>query len=229
MNEPLVLIDQLLAKVRQLENQGCQQEAQRLLTRLANFRDLPEPVALEVRNRLARLFLRQHRFGAARHHLTAASAPAPPCLHPLFAGPRRQTACPEDLQRAADHLRQAVQLAPRRPRYWVAYGKMLLKQGKLAKGLRCLRARKLAPGDVGVLTRVVRGLIRAEQWQEARQTVQDALFLLPRCPAVAKLWSDVRFQERGAGKNTSAISRPGERRRTLVPRCCRSCVRSRCP
>jgi hypothetical protein len=101
-----------------------------------------------------------------------------------------------DLARAAEHARRAAELAPRRADYAAAYGTLLVRQGETARGLTCLRrALALAGEDVRVVARVVRALCRAEQWQEARQVVLAARFRWPGCAVVAKLWSDVRFQE----------------------------------
>jgi Tfp pilus assembly protein PilF len=197
MSEPLPLIDQLLAKVRQLHQLGCLQEAQRLLTRLAGFRTLTEAATVEVRTRLARLLLRQRRFGAARSHLTAVLKlrPRHAFTHYLLAHATHARGR-GNLARAADHARRAAESAPHRPRYWVTHGTLLLRQGQADEGVACLgQALALAGDDVRVVARVVRALCRAGQWREARRVVQTALFRRPRCPILAKLWGDVRFQE----------------------------------
>src|SRR5438045_2424227 len=197
MSEPLRLLDQLLAKARHLEKLGCRQEAERLLAQLAGFRQLPEAVALEVRTRLALLLLRQRQYGAARHHLTAALVlrPRRALTHYLLAL-AADARGKGDVERALEHARQAVRVAPHQAKYLVLHGTLLLRVGKLTNGLtRLEQALAQAPGELRILNRVVRGLIRAELRQEARRVVQAALFLQPRSPALLKLWSDVRFQE----------------------------------
>jgi tetratricopeptide (TPR) repeat protein len=195
MSEPLLRIDQLLENVRRLERLGCRQEAQQLLTRLAACQQLPAAAALEVRTRLARAFLRRRRYGAARHHLTAALVHRPRHAYSYFLlalVARKQG----DLNRAVAHARRAAELAPLRPRYRAVLGSLLLRLGDREQGVKCLRqALTLAPEDVRILARVVRGLGRAGRWREARRAVQAIRFRLPRCSALTRLWQDVCFGE----------------------------------
>lgn len=211
MGRTLNLCECLLAMGRDFQSSGRLIEASRVLKRLAGFRDLPVPVAEETHARLAAIYLEQTEYRQARRHLTSLLFYRP--SHALYYY-QLATALhldPEgDGARAARYYRQALQLDPEQPRWWLDYGFLMLQIGKLKKGLTAIRkATSLAPDEPSILARAVEGLGLANRTKEARSLLRAARFRHPRDERFRKLWNDFEFRRvHDEQMPTAAIAEP---------------------
>jgi len=196
MGRTLNLCECLLTMGRDLQGLGRLDDAARVLKRLAGFRDLPVAIAEETHARLATIRLEQAEYAQARRHLTSVLFYRPshaPYYHqlatPLHLDPDA------DAGRAVRYYRQAVQLDPDQPRWWLDFGFLLLQTGKLQKGISALRkAAVIAPDDPAILSRLVEGLCLADRETEARSLLKAARFRNPRDERFRKLWNDFQFR-----------------------------------
>jgi tetratricopeptide (TPR) repeat protein len=114
------------------------------------------------------------------------------------------------LDKAAKRLREAVQLDENNATFWAALARVSIRVGrrKLAKRA-ILRAAKLAPTDVEVLTVLKDTLLEAGWSMTLWRIATQARFLAGRNAAVVAFWNEVRFdlarlgQSRFAGGPTS--------------------------
>jgi tetratricopeptide (TPR) repeat protein len=197
MHPTLNLIDHLLARGRHHQEGGRTHEALQVLTRLADFRELPGAVAEETQVRLAELALRRRKYAKARRHLTAALAHQPENAryHHLMA---TALLAEErgDRQRAADHFRRSLELDPDQVKCLVDAGLLAVRLGHTEEGLaRLRRAVELAPNDADVLAKLVKGLRLAGRPDEVRSALRAALFRNPREPRFRRLWNEYRFRQ----------------------------------
>jgi tetratricopeptide (TPR) repeat protein len=197
MSRTLNLIQRLLAKARKLQRLGVQQEALRLLHRLAGLRELPADVAEEVQRRQAFLQLRRRRYAKARRHLAAVLLYRPDSArHHYLMGRAIDRDSRADPRRAVAVYRRTLELAPDHPKYLSALGLAQLRAGQTGEGLASLRrAAELAADDPLVIGRVVKGLGRAHCFEEARVLLRDLMFRHPHDLRFEKMWTECRFQQ----------------------------------
>lgn len=196
MGRTLNLSECLLTMSRDLQNLGRLNDSARILKRLTSFRDLPANVAEEAHARLAEIRLDQGEYQLARRHLTSVLFYRPshaPYYYQLATALHQDPDA--DAGRAARYYRQAVQLDPDQPRWWLDYGFLLMQTGKLKKGLIALRkAAVLAPDDPEILQRLVEGLCMAGRPSEARSILKAARFRHPRDERFRRVWNDFQFR-----------------------------------
>jgi Tfp pilus assembly protein PilF len=197
MSRTLNVCNHLLDQGRKYQQIGIEHRAQRVLGHLARLAELPADVAEECQVRLAQLLLKAHKFARARRILTAALSHDDNngAYHHLMAqavaADRRETR-----DRALEHYRRCVELAQDEPHFHADAGAFAARHGHGQLGLQWLRrAVELAPEDVEVVGKVVRGLQAAGQVDEARQMARAALFRNSSDPRFRQLWNDFRFRE----------------------------------
>ena len=126
MSKTLNLIDALLTTGRHLFFMGRCTEAIDPLTRLAGFRQLPEPVVEELQSLLGEIYLQQKKYKLARRHLTAAIAVRPLKAESFY---RMGVAIEEDdeadRKRAEMYLPARSNFEPNEPTYWADFGSYL--------------------------------------------------------------------------------------------------------
>jgi tetratricopeptide (TPR) repeat protein len=216
MSTTLNLVDRLLSMGRNYQSLGRNQDALRILNRLAGFRDLPRKIAEETQFRLAEIHFLRRKYARVCRHLTAALAHQPQSARyhhlmgaALAADPR------SDGQRAMEHYRKALDIEPDEPTRLSEFGLLALRLGLAEEGVKSLRrAAEIAPGDVEVLERVVAGLRDEGRLVEARSILRSALFRSPRNSGVQRLWNDFQYaalhraqQER---RGAAAVSAEGD-------------------
>ncbi len=216
MSRTLNLVARLLARGRRLHELGREHDAFTILRHLAGFRELPAAVAEETQARLADIQMRRHRYVSACRHLATALVyrPDSASYHYQLAT-ALDTEGRGDLQRAAEHYRQALRLDPQQPRYRSDFGLLALRRGQTEEGLEALRqAAELAPNDPVVVGKLLDGLWQAGQAEEAWQALRAARFRNPRDGRFCKLWSDFQFrqlreQQQAAQRTGSGDGDPG--------------------
>lgn len=191
------LFDCVLAKARKSQEQGRTLDAQHLLSRMANFRELPAEVAEEVQVRLGEICLKRRKYNRARRHLTAAlrHRPDEARYHHLMG-----LACLHggqgDLKRADEHFRRSLELDATQVKCLVDAGLLAIRLGRAEQGVDWLReAAERAPQDPVVTGKLARGLRQTGQSDEARRVLRAALFRNPRDIRFRRLWQDFRFQQ----------------------------------
>jgi Tfp pilus assembly protein PilF len=197
MSKTLKLADRVLALGRNFQELGRDEDALRVLGRLAGWRQLPADVAEQTHARLAEISFRHGQFPQARRHLQAVLVRRPnnARYHYWFAvafdGDEKS-----QNQVAYDHYRRSLELDPQQVDCLSDFGLLALKLGKDEEGLQALRrAVELAPDDADtVVGKLVEGLRFCGQLEEARQTLRRGLFRNPRNSAFHKLWNEMRFQ-----------------------------------
>jgi Tfp pilus assembly protein PilF len=210
MSTTLNLVDRLLARGRNFQALGRDFDAHHILSRLADFRDLPADVAEETQARLAELCLRRKRHKKARRHLTAALRHQPDNAryHYLMAT-AVEADKKADPERAAEHFRRALELDPEQPKCLGDYGLVAIRLGQSEEGLQCLRrAVEVAPDDPDVLQRLVKGLCLANRPDEARTTLRIALFTHPRDRRFRNLWDRFQFDQLRQEQEAARLSGP---------------------
>ncbi|HWG43018.1 MAG TPA: tetratricopeptide repeat protein [Gemmataceae bacterium] len=203
----LNLVDHVLALGRRYQEVGRHRDAVTVLTRLSRFRYLPAEAAEETQSRLAEIHLKRRKYKHARRHLTAALRHQPDNAryHYLLAT-ALQAAEGDDLQRAEEHYRRALELDPGHIKCRADHGLLLLRLGQTEEGLTRLReAAERAPDDVEVLSKLVKGLRLSGQSEEARSRLQVALFRNARSPRFRKLWNEFRFQQARRRRDTERL------------------------
>jgi Flp pilus assembly protein TadD len=197
MSRTLNLADGVLALGRNLQELGRDEDALRILGRLAGWQTVPSEVAEQTHARLAELHLRHYQYAQARRHLAAALIHRPDNARYHY----RLAAAFDDAEKgqsqaAYEHYCQSLELDAEQVDCLGDFGLLALKLGKDQEGLRALRrAVELAPDDPAAVGKLVEGLRRCEQLEAARTALRTALFRNPRNQAFQKLWSDFRFQQ----------------------------------
>jgi tetratricopeptide (TPR) repeat protein len=212
MKETLNLLEHLLDQGRRYQRAGRHRDATRLLTRLADFRELPGEVAEEAQARLGELHLRRRRHARARRHLTAALGHRPDSAryHYLMAVAVRADD-QGDLGRAAEHYRRSLELNPAQVRCRGEYGLLLLRLGRADEGLAQLReALALAPDDLGALGKLVQGLCLLGRAEEARAELLAARFRQPRSRELRRRWHEFLVQELRRRREAERLGEAGE-------------------
>src|SRR6516165_3949935 len=188
MSMTLNLADRLLSMGRHFRELGRNQDALRILGRLAGFRDLAPEVAEETQVHLAEIQLARQHFTRARRHLTAALVHQPQSARYHYLMATALAGDPRaDHTRAADHYRQSLKLHPEQPACLAEYGLLALRLGQTDEGLASLlRAVELAPNDATVVGSLAQGLTEEGRREEARSILRAALFRNPRSIAFRK-------------------------------------------
>ncbi len=197
MSKTLNLVDRLLARGKNFQQLGRNQDALEVFDQLAGFRELPPLVAEETQVHRAEILMQRGEYRAARRHLAAVLVQQPDNAryHYLMATALR---CDEegDAHRAARHYRKSLEIDPDQPECLSEYGLLALGQGKVLEGLKCLRrAVELTPDDPDLVGQLVEGLLEVGRQDEARKALQAALFRNARDGRFRKLWSDFQFQQ----------------------------------
>ena len=212
MMPTLNLVDHVLAIGRRYQEIGRHRDAVSVLTRLSRFRYLPAEAAEETQARLAEIHLKRRKHKQARRHLTAALRHQPnnARYHYLLATALLNDNS-EDLQRAGEHYRRALELDPGHVKCLADYGHLLLRLGQTEEGLARLReAAERAPEDVEVLGKLVKGLRLSGRTDEARSVLQAAMFRNARSLRFRKLWNEFRFQQARKRSETERLQRGEE-------------------
>jgi Tfp pilus assembly protein PilF len=197
MSRTLNLADRLLATGRNYQQLGRTQEALQIFERLAGFRSLRPAVAEETQAHLAEICLSRCQFPQARRHLIAALAHQPKKANYHYLLARALEADEKtDPHRAALHYRKALTFDPDQADCWSDFGLLCMCIGQPKEGLRSLRrAVELQPHDPEILANLVEGLQEEGMHDEARRTLQAALFANARAARFRKLWNDFQFHE----------------------------------
>ena len=197
MSTTLNLADRLLARGKHFQQIGRTHDAVHILSRLAEFRELPADVAEETQARLADLHLRYNRPRKARRHLTAALAHKPDNARYHYLMARAVEADRRgEPERALEHYERSLELDSQQPDCLSEGGLLAVRQGQAERGLHHLRrAVEMAPDDPMHLQRLVKGLCVARRPEEARAALRMALFRHPRDHRFRKLWDDFRFDQ----------------------------------
>jgi tetratricopeptide (TPR) repeat protein len=219
MRPTLNLFEHLLSQGVRLQQSGQSADARRVLSRLAEFREMPPDICEEVQVRLALLALKRRHFTRARRHLTAAlnMQPSSARYHFLMA-----TACRADdtgdLERARHHFARSLELSPDQPRTLADSGLLLLRMGHMDEGLGQLRrAAELAPDEVAIVDKLAKGLCRLGRAEEARSVLRESLFRNPRCPRFARLWSNFQFLQARRNQEVKTLHENPVDQPTLLP------------
>jgi Tfp pilus assembly protein PilF len=178
MSMKLNLADRLLAMGRKFQSLGRNHNARHILGKLAAFGGLPSEIARETQAALGEIHLACKRPRRARKSFLAAlfHQPDNPRYHYLLAS-TLNTRDPDQAKRAATHLQTSLQLDPDQPGCLSEYGLLLTRLGRSSEGLAALRrAVEMAPADPQVLGRLVEGLRREGDLDEARAVLRTALF-----------------------------------------------------
>jgi tetratricopeptide (TPR) repeat protein len=197
MSMTLNLVDRLLARGKNFQQLGRDRDALEIFDRLAGFRELPSPVAEETQVHRAEILLQRGEYLSARRYLSAVLVQQPDNAryHYLMAIALH---CDErgNQHRAARHYQKSLELDPNQPECLSECGLLYLGMGKGVEGLKCLRrAVELSPDDADLVAKLVEGLLEVGRQDEARKTLQAALFRNPRDSRFRKLWSDFQFQQ----------------------------------
>ncbi len=197
MSTSLNFVDELLTLGQRYQDAGRVRDAVRVLTSLAGMRKLPAAQAIAIHGRLAEIYLKRRRFQKARRHLTILLRYKPDNArtHYLMA----TAALAEDrgdFDRALEHFQQSIELDPTQPRCLVECGMLQIRRDQIEEGVSQLRqAVELAPDEIEVVTRAVKGLRLAGMADEARKLLKAALFRNSRDARFRKLWNEYQFHQ----------------------------------
>ena len=210
----LNLVEHLSAAAARCQEQGRLQEAVRLLTQLAGFRELPADVAELTQARLAELQLKRRKFKRASRHLAAALQHAPDEARYHY---HMATALAHDsdgdLERAAEHYRRSLELDPEPVKCQVEYGLLQVRLGQTEEGLdRLRRGVEQAPANVDAVAKLAKGLRLAGRTEEAVAALRSALFRNPRVPRFRKLWNEFHFTQLRQKQEGDRVRRAAARR-----------------
>lgn len=196
MGMTLNLIDILLSTGRHYFEMGRYSDAITAFNKLANFRNLPEPILLKVQSLLADAHFEQGNFKDARRHLTAAIAMKPTHAeyHYLMAVAIEKDDTAQR-ERAEMYYQRAIKLDAAEAVYWLDYATYLISMTKQAQALKTVRkAILLAPRDADILGPAAE-LLRANGCAaEATKALRDALFLSGGSHEFRSLWQLHQFK-----------------------------------
>jgi tetratricopeptide (TPR) repeat protein len=214
----LNLVDHLLAAAGRCQEQGRFRDALRLLTRVADFRQLPAAAAEQTQARLAELQLKRRKFGRARRHLAAALQHSPDdARYHYWMASALVHDTDGDLDRAADHYRRSLELDPGQTKCRSEYGLVMVRLGQTELGLELLRqAVEQAPDDADATAKLAKGLRLLGRGAEAAAALRAGLFRNPRAPRFRKLWNEYHFSQLRQRQNQGR-ERRAERRREDAP------------
>lgn len=187
----------LLDQAGHLQDCGLDVQAVRILKKLAAFAGMPADLVEEIHLRLARTYLRRHKYVRARRHLATVLlyGPENACYHYLMAialdsGNKAQP------DRAARHYRKSLQIDPEQADCLTDYGLLSLRLGQNREGFKALRrAAELAPDDADILARAAQGFWEFGRTSEARSLVRMGLFLHARDARFQQLYHDFEFSQ----------------------------------
>ncbi len=195
MSRTLNLIDILLTTGRNLTLVGRFTEALEPLTRLAEFRQLPEHVLEELHSLRADIHFQLKNFPEARRHLTAAIALRPlEARHHYLMAVAIEEDKTTDRNRAQMYYERAIQIEPDNTTYWADFGAYLFTLDKVKDALRAIRkAYALDNADVENVGRVAEVLRREGYFAEATTKLRAALFANHGAAAFKQLWQQHQF------------------------------------
>jgi Flp pilus assembly protein TadD len=197
MSRTLNFADHVLTRGQNLHQVGREEDAQRLLDRLAGWEHVPAEVAQKTHACLVEIRMRHGQWGQARRHLAAllAGEPDNPRYHYFIAATydadERGSA-----ETAYEHYRRSLEIDPTQADCLSDLGLLALRLGDNEEGLQALRhAVELAPDDPEIVGNLAEGLRRSGRTEEARLTLRAALFRNSRSGAFHRLWNDFRFRQ----------------------------------
>ena len=197
MSKTLNLVDGLLSKARQLQELGRPQDSLPILRRLCRFPDLSQSTQAELHHLLGEAYFELSQWRLARKHLrqTLRLEPENCNAHHLLALTIESDAeC--DSRLASRHHRRALELSPDSPDFLAAAGSYFVEVGQVRKGIDLLRrAWELAPDQFDILKSLVEGYCEAEQFDDARRTLNAARFRIGGDARIPTLAANLELQE----------------------------------
>jgi Flp pilus assembly protein TadD len=197
MGRTLNLARQVFSLGQRYLNQGRENEALRLLRRLAGFGKLPPGMAEGVHYMVGNLYLRRQEYARARRQMQLALARHPNSsrFHHILARAHHEDSDGDDC-RAEHHYRMALWLDPCQPKYHCDFGRFLIEAGDLDGGLGHLQhAVELAPDENVYVEELAVNLMEAGRSAQARRIVIHALFRNPDDAPLRRLWDQLRAME----------------------------------
>ncbi|MFO0879091.1 MAG: hypothetical protein U0840_17240 [Gemmataceae bacterium] len=214
MSTALHFFKQLYSRARRYLHAGETRRAIAVLRRLAAYPDAPTALVGHAHLAIGLAWFRRRCVRRARREFLQALqilGPSPRLHHLLGRTFHRDEPC--NVDQASFHYQESLRLKPLQPRCLADAGLLALSVGGTDIGLRLLRnAADLAPADISVLRRVVRGYLLAGFPDEANRVVRAALFLRPRCPQLRNLWAQLQIVRLRREKELAllAAGRPDE-------------------
>jgi Tfp pilus assembly protein PilF len=196
-HQPLKLTEHLLQIGKHYLEQGRDQEALLVFSKLVRFGHLPAPLAEVAQFHLAEIHLRRGQPQQARRHLHVALVHHPESAryHHLMAITLDEDDQADPL-RSLHHYRRAAELAPEDASYVADYAQCLIDLGDQEEGMRRLEAAmELAPQEVKYVRLLAINLLETAEFERARRVVLQAMFRDPDDPKLRQLWDEIRFQE----------------------------------
>ena len=219
MSRTLNLIDILLNTGANLTLVGRFTEALEPLTRLAEFRKLPEPVLEELHSLRADIHFQLKNFTEARRHLTAAIAlrPLEARNHYLMALAIEQDDT-ADRKRAQMYYERAIQIEPDNATYWADFGSYLFTLDKIKEAVKAIRkAYALNDADVENVARVAEVLRREGYFAEATTKVARRLFRQSRLGCVQTTVAAASIRAIHAQQQQKNSAKKGDSKPVILP------------
>ncbi|MFM7150953.1 MAG: tetratricopeptide repeat protein [Gemmataceae bacterium] len=187
--------EQLLLRSRRHQIAGNLCTALTLLKKLAAFPDLPQRTRTEVLARMGTCHLRRRRWARARRVLAEAVKMRPRSAHLHYLLGLSCHLDPSCMPaEGLKHFLASLRLQPRQTRCLSRAGLLLVARGNTARGLKFLhRAATLAPTDALMVKRLSEGLMQAGRAEEASRAVREAMFRVPRCQKLRRVWVDLQM------------------------------------
>ncbi|MCS6852696.1 MAG: tetratricopeptide repeat protein [Gemmataceae bacterium] len=197
MSTTLNLASCLLNLGRNYHELGRLVDALRVLSSLVRLRELPTEVAEEAHRRLGLIQLRRRRFRRARRHLAVALTYRPDCgEYHYWMAQALQGGAGAEPARALEHYRRALALEPTQASWWADYGMLAVQEGEAETGLQAVRhAVELAPDDPAIARRLAEALCLAEQPEEARRALRQAMFRNSGDRRFRQVYDEFRYQQ----------------------------------
>jgi predicted Zn-dependent protease len=198
MSRTLTLTQAGWNSARALARAGRRKEALAQLGRLLGRTDLTTPLAADARRLAGELELDAGNYAAARRHLRAVAGLEPAHARTQYTlGVAHERDPHGDARRAAARFRRASTLDPGNPLYRAAFGRAVVRCGKVRRGAKELLEAAdaaLLRGVAAVTEIVVDGLLEAGRVTAARRVLAKARFRFPGHRPLLALWGQVRFE-----------------------------------
>jgi hypothetical protein len=178
MSKTLTLVGAGWESVQSSAKHGRRADSIQRLRSLLAHPDLPMSVACKAHCLIGDLLVAGEQYAEARRHFRAAAGLAPTQAETFFQWGLAHERDPHGSDRhAAMRFRTASELEPKNQTYRAAFGRALVRCGRLKRGVcELLAAAQGATGDIEVIRVVVEGLIEARQVETARSIVNKARF-----------------------------------------------------
>jgi tetratricopeptide (TPR) repeat protein len=213
MSDVLCLVNHLLGRAHRLAHSSQFAAAIELLEDVATF-PLTARRTEEVERLLAELYLKQRQYRKAARHLRRAIAVAPrTARYHYLLGVCVASHRNGRRERALEHFRRALKLAPTHRRCRAEAGLLAVRMGRVELGLRWLR--QAAEGEPRLVEKLARGYCEAGRPEEAKRAVQLARFGAPRCLRLQQVQAQLDLgrlrgqqAERAARRTTNPVVLP---------------------